>query len=140
MIESKVVTIDGDEYEITHLNPKESVRTLARVLKLIAFPMMRGVDMDIADKKKDIGDAEISFEKIADGLSKSVDEDSMITIIESLLKGVRVRKSGGFVPASMEVDFAGKMSALFGVVKEALIHNYADMLKKNLPAAVAARL
>lgn len=142
MIENKIVNVEGEDYELTHLTPKESIRTLSRILKVIAFPMIRGVEMDSKAAVKAINgmaDAEISVQKIADGLKDALDEDAVIQIIESLLKGVRVRKANGFIPANFEVDFHGKLSSLFGVVKEAIMHNYGDMVKKNLPL-IAARL
>jgi len=131
MVEAKEARIGDNTYRISHLPPKKSIRTLVRIMKTVVSPMMRGLSGS-DEKKKSILDVDIGFDKIADGLAASLDEDTVIDIIESLLEYVELKKSGGFAAISLEVDFQGNLSELFEVVKESLILNYGDVLKKNL--------
>lgn len=131
MNETKKVRIEGDEFELRFFPPKQSIRILVRLLKMVAAPAVRGLS-GTPGEAASLLDGNLAFDKIVDGFVANITDDGVIETIEMILEEVLIKTKDGWGEVTLESTFQGKMGTLFGVVKEAVVFNYAEIVKKNL--------
>jgi len=132
--ESKTKTIDGEQYTFYQINPRQSMKCLTRIIKLIGGPMGLGMDTNGLDNSKDIEDilgSNVNIGVIVSGICDRLDDDNVEYIIDTLLSQT-IHKGKGEVSKSFDELFAGKLPHLFKVVFAAMEVEYGDFFGGKL--------
>lgn len=125
--------IDGKKYEIFQLAPKESLRILTKIIRIVGGP----VGISLASMKgiknlKDLLDSDVGSDLIGSLISTlagRLDEKDVLDICETLLNNVSC--DGVLIQQMEHPNFQGKPFHLLKVVKSALEVNYSDFLQGN---------
>lgn len=133
--------IDGTEYLIYHMGPKDQLRTLKFIAKTVGSPLGMLVDKagsasskaqgEGVEAKRDFldSDASIISDFIKEALAAMDDEEAIIKKIEVFLQYAQKKNAqGNFVAVSMEKDFHGELIHMFKVVKDVLEVNFGSFL------------
>lgn len=129
MLENKIVSVDGIDYEIGALPIAQSIKVLTRVIKIL------GKSVGKAEGISNIGDVldssvDSSITKIIGAFSEQLEEEIVLKTIKELLsqswrlegdKKIRLENS-------FDKLFSGKLFHMFKVVTECFKHNYSDFL------------
>jgi hypothetical protein len=132
-------TIGDREYEIRPMPVKTSLKVLARLLKMFGEPLGALIDgVSGGDKTASIFDMKAGmlqkqlpadmFSKVAGKLVESLDEVTVIDMVDLLLANVFVKRPSddGTNKIRFEEDFSGRIGHLIGVLAAAVEVNYAD--------------
>ena len=120
--------IDGEEYTFCLLPPKQSIRLLTRILKIVGPALggaVSGGDIE------SIMDADIDTGMIISQLCSRLDENDVEHIIDALLSQV-IHKGSGDLSRVFDQHFAGRLPHLFKVVGVALEVQYGDFFAGKL--------
>jgi Phage tail assembly chaperone protein, TAC len=125
--------IDNRTYEFFFLPPKDALRTLVRILKIVGEPIGAITDLfsSFDGKSLDMKISELPpgiINNAVTALVNRLDEDQVMQIIEDLMGSTHVKTENdrGTRPIQFAVDFCGRIGHLFKVVKASLEVNYAD--------------
>ena len=120
--------IDGKQYIFTQMGPKDAVRIVVRLAKVMGKPTGGAIgSLDLEGTKKR-GGSEVDMKSLGDALGSlfdKVEEEETIDTIEKLLGTVM------FEGQSLHMEhphFQGKTLHLFKVSKKALQENFSDFL------------
>jgi len=137
-----VKMIDDKEYEIWHVMPKEAVRIITKLSKVILEPigqalgkqnlkdLIPNLNLIENDKKNETDtDTKIDVASALKSLSERLDEHELQDIMDTMFKYVHIKtETGGFVPVDINRDFRGKILHMGSVLAAALEVNFADFL------------
>ena len=133
--------MDGKTYEFYQLKASEQLKTLTLLAKQfghgltdflssILKKVQENEELRTADnllKEVSVNESEIT--SILKNIITNLDDEIMVRIIETLMKGVRHK--GQTTPIKWEYEFQGRMGALFKVAYLAFMTNYKDFLFKS---------
>lgn len=121
--------IDGDTYTFCQMSPKQSLKLLTRIVKIVGPTIGAAVDgakiggMDIAA----VIEQEMDISKIVSALCDRLDENEVEAIVDGLLSQV-IHSGQGEVSKRFDVIFGGRLPHLFKVLGEAIKVEYGDFL------------
>jgi len=134
--------IDGEDYTFCLLPPRQSVRLLTKIMKIIGPALgtiVEGNDLSNLDSVQDI---DFDLSKAVSALFDHVNEDDVDMIIDALISQV-IHKGTGDLSKSFDYHFQGRLPHLFKVIGAALEVQYGDFfagklgdLKGKLRAAI----
>lgn len=131
---SKVVTVNGTDYELHKFPVKESFKILIKLLKYIGGGVGEGMKGgDLSSNDKGIGGMKIEVGNMLSGLADRLDDDEAWTLVETILSYVEMKKTGGYAKINIEVDFEDNFQEIFFVVWEALKFNFSRFLALTSP-------
>ena len=123
MISGVKKNINGKVFEFWTLPPKEALRILTKLSKIIVPGFAKGIGNVSNDK---LLDTQIDLGSMAGTIVNNLDENEMLYIIEQLLLYTKITKDGGLKNCNLETDFQGKLGLLVNVIKESIEVNYKD--------------
>ena len=120
--------IDGKNYVIYHMGPKQQIRTLKFIAKTVGKPL--GV---LSSDDSSSGILDMNTKVLGDFITsalESVDDDGIIDQIEKLLDFCERKnpETGNMVKVTMEKDFHGELPHLFKVAGVILEVNFGSFL------------
>lgn len=133
--------VDGREYDFYQLKASEQLKTLTLIAKQFGHGLTDFLSSMLQKVKenseaiapenllKELSINESEITTILKNIITNLDDEIMIRIIDTLMKGVRHR--GQTVPIKWEFEFQGRMAALFKVSYLAFMTNYKDFLFKS---------
>lgn len=130
---SKVVEVNGTDYELFKFPVKESFKILIKLLKYIGGGIGQGMKGDVLDEKKGIGGMSIEVGDILSGLADRLDDDEAWELVKTILGFVHMKKEKGYAKINIEVDFQDNFQEIFFVVWEALKFNFSRFLALTSP-------
>ena len=131
---TKKVTIDRMSYEFTQLSPRDSLKVLARLTKLLGAPLGEIINhIPIKVERPTIEDFKgLKIGNVVTQLVERLDEDSAIETIELLF--TQVSRNGKSVTLE-DIDFQGNLMNLFKCVGHALEVNFSDFFGESVGLA-----
>ncbi len=138
--ETIVKTIDGLEYSFHQMPPKQSMRLLVRIFKVLGAPAGAAVSGTAGDTES-ILDKDLDLSRVMGALCDRLDEDVVESIIDDLLSQA-ICKGHGEVSRQFDVLFGGRLPHLFKVVAAALKAEYSDFFDawSGVAGGLAAKL
>lgn len=131
-------TVDDQKYTFYRMRPKASLKLLVRIAKILAAPIGAaagpiGKDFSI----KSMVDNNISLQGMLDSLSKRLDEDEILDIVEKMLTNVRHGGTGEINKDNFDIHFEahGGLSHMFKVFFIAIEVEYGDFFGGSLVKA-----
>jgi hypothetical protein len=123
--------IDGEEYTFCQLPPKQSIRLLTRILKIIG-PALGGAVS--GGNVQSILDLDIDPGMIVSNLCSRLDESDVEYVVDVLLSQV-LHSGSGDISKVFDQHFAGRLPHLFKVIGTALEVQYGDFFGGKLDVA-----
>lgn len=128
MVNTKSVVLDGERYDLTHLNPTKAWSTLTRLLRIVGGPMGAGIEAKSIKSIKEM-DINIKFDDLLRTLCNNLDTPDAEEVVYSLLS-VTAHKGHMLKDQYLEDHFRGKVGSMFGVVIEQVKFQYEDFFAK----------
>lgn len=130
MIETEHKIIDGDDYAVTQMTAMRAIRMQTRLIKLLGEPASTLFIAASEDQKNKTKLADTFIPKAISQLCQELDEKSFENLVLELTKGVR--KNGVELTQSViDLEFAGKLSTLFSLLKFIIEVNYSDFFREG---------
>ncbi|BBO74398.1 hypothetical protein DSCW_18150 [Desulfosarcina widdelii] len=138
--EAVVKIIDDHEYTFHQMPPKQSMKLLLRIFKIVGAPAGAVADGAKANFKS-LMDADLDISRIMGALCDRIDENEVEGIVDDLLSQA-ICKGRGEVSRNFDSIFKGRLPHLFKVVGAALQAEYSDFFDEWSGAArdLVARL
>lgn len=122
--------LDGREYSVSMFPPSQSLKILARLLKIAGVPLSKmaeakSLDMEFADIAKEV------LPKMISELCMRLDEKEIVSIIDELFTTVKCTAGegeSGTMPIKMDMHFHGRLASMLKMVGKVLEVQYRDFL------------
>lgn len=121
MQHTETISVDGFEYEFTHLPATTAYKLQLRLVGLIGKPLgaaLRGMDMTAGLQ------TEINLEGVLSGLAEKLSEREAEMIVKDLLQNIRF--DGKDVSRIFDTHFAGRMGHMWKVLATQVRFQFAD--------------